>query len=233
MFTFSGCYQAFSEFIGAEKKVISVQHGFSSAAIDLDLNKLHSIVKKPITNIGLIQLAGKSYWQIYLQSNNKRHKRKDLMKDMSADAAVITYINTADYSVLAGGDELYAKGLAAQLSGHQENEIVSAELVTRFTDEYNFTDKRLPVWKINYLFNHKERLYVETSTGVLAKNTNDAELVEGYSFALFHKHHYMDFAGKTARDISTMLAAALQILMVIIGLIFFFKWWKRKKKPGV
>jgi hypothetical protein len=228
MFTFSGCYQALSEFTGPEKQVISVQHGFASIVIHLDLNKLHSIVKKPITNIGLIQLGGKAYWQVYLQSGKKSHKSKDLMKDMSADAAVVTYINAADYSVLPDGDELYAKSLATQLSGHGENEIVSAELITKFTDEYNFTDKRLPVWKVDYSFNHKERLYVETSTGVLAKNTNDVELYEGYSFALFHKHHYMDFGGKTTRDISTMVGAALQIIMVIIGLVFYFKWRKRK-----
>ncbi|MGZ3871311.1 MAG: hypothetical protein ACXVJD_00250, partial [Mucilaginibacter sp.] len=71
---------------------------------------------------------------------------------------------------------------------------------------------------------------VETSTGILAKNTNDAELYEGYSFALFHKHHYMDFGGKTTRDISTLVGAALQIMMVVIGLVFYFKWRKRKIK---
>ena len=100
--------------------------------------------------------------------------------------------------------------------------------ITHFTNEYNFTDKRLPVWKVNYPFNHQERLYIETSTGVLAKNTDNVELAEGYSFALFHKHHYMDFGGKTTRDVSTMTGAALQIVMVVIGFVFYFKWRKRK-----
>ena len=228
MFTFSGCYHAFSKLGGEEKEIKSVQHGFASPAISLNLDRLRTIVQKPVTNIGLVQMNGKSYWQVYLQSGKKSHKSKDLMKDMSADAALVTYINAADYSVLPNGDELYARNLALQLSGHAESEIVSTELITHFTNEYNFTDKRLPVWKINYPSNHNQRLYVETSTGVLAKNTNDVELYEDYSFALLHKHHYMDFAGKTTRDISTMIGAALQIMMVIIGLIFYFKWRKRK-----
>ncbi|MDB5030324.1 PepSY domain-containing protein [Mucilaginibacter sp.] len=230
MFTFSGCYHAFSKLKGEEKEIKSVQHGFAVSAIHCDLNKLHAIVKKPITNIGLVQLNGKAYWQVYLATSKKSHKRKDLMKDMSADTAVVAYVNASDYSVLPDGDELYAKSLANQLSGTNPDKIVSTELITKFTDEYNFTDKRLPVWKINYPFNHKERLYIETSTGVLAKNTNDVELYEGYSFALFHKHHYMDFAGKTTRDISTLVGAGLQILMVTIGLIFYFWWRKRKVK---
>ncbi len=152
------------------------------------------------------------------------------MKDMSVDAVMVTYVNAANYTVLTNGDEQYAKSLATQLSGTDPAKIVSTQLITKFTDEYNFTDKRLPAWKINYPFNHKQRLYVETSTGALAKNINDVELYEGYSFALFHKHHYMDFGGKTTRDVSTMVGAGLQILMIIIGLIFYFKWRKRKSK---
>lgn len=178
----------------------------------------------------MVQLDGRTYWQVYLKSEKESGKSKDLMKDLSADAAAVTYVNAADYSELPNGDELYAKNLASQLSGHGEKEIVSTELMTKFTDEYNFTDKRLPVWKVNYAFNHKKRLYVETSTGILAKNTNDVDLYEGYSFALFHKHHYMDFAGKATRDISTMIGAALQMLMVLIGLIFYFKWRNQKRK---
>ncbi|MES2426106.1 MAG: PepSY domain-containing protein [Bacteroidota bacterium] len=233
MFTFSGCYHAFSKLGGDEKEVRGIVNGFASSNINLDLSKLHSIVKKPITNIGLVQLDGKSYWQVYLQSNKKSHKSKDLMKDLSVDAAMVTYINAVDYTVLPNGDEHYAKSLATQLSGTDPGKIVFAQLTTKFTDEYNFTDKRLPVWKINYPFNHNERLYVETSTGALAKNTNDVELYEGYSFALFHKHHYMDFGGKTTRDVSTMVGAGLQILMIIIGLIFYFKWRKRKTKTSL
>ncbi|HEY4193923.1 MAG TPA: PepSY domain-containing protein, partial [Mucilaginibacter sp.] len=228
MFTFSGCYQALSEFTGHEKVVQSIQHAFASSAINLDFIKLHTAVKKPIANIGLAQVNGKTYWQVYLATGKKSRHNQDLMKDMSVDAAVVNYVDAEDYSILKGGDEQYARNLASQFIGKDQTAIVSTELITKFTDEYNFIDKRLPVWKINYAFNHKQRLYVETSTGVLAKNTNNMELIEGYSFALFHKHHYMDFAGKTTRDVSTMIGAGLQIVMVIIGLIFYFRWRKRK-----
>lgn len=230
MFTFSGCYQALSEFTGQEKTVRLIQYGFAASTIKADLKKLQSMVKAPITNIGLAEVNGKACWQVYMQNSMKSHKNKNLMKDMSADPAEVCYINVNDLSVLPSGDKIYARSLASQFSGHRVGDIVSTELITHFTDEYNFTDKRLPVWKIDYPFNHKQRLYVETSTGVLAKQTNDLEFYEGYSFALFHKHHYMDFAGKTTRDMSTMIAAALQIMMVTIGFIFYVKWKKNKGK---
>eukprot|EP01037_Dinobryon_pediforme_P014794 gene14794-14926_t len=232
MFTFSGGYHAFSKLDSQEKQIKQITDGFASADIDLNLGKLNRIVKKPIMNIGLVKVDGKPYWQLNLQSGNKRHKTGDLMKDMGVSGLIVQYINAADYSILPGGDEIYARLLAGRLSGHDNSEIRSAELITKFTNEYNFTDKRLPVWKINYAFDHRTRLYVETSTGILAKITNDASLYEGYSFALLHKHHYMDFGGKTTRDISTMLGAALQIIMVVIGLVFYFKWRKRKARTN-
>ena len=229
MFTFSGCYHAFSK-IGAEEKTVqTVQHAFATADIHFELHKLQSIVKKPIINIGLASINGKTYWQVYQQSAKSKQK-KDLMKDMSATVPVCTYVDAKDYSILNNGVETYARSLASHFSKHSEKEIVSVEQISKFTNEYNFTDKRLPVWKVNYDFNHNERLYVETSTGTLAKRTNNVELAEGYSFALFHKHHFLDFLGKTVRDASTMIGAFLQILMVAIGLTLYFKWRNRNVK---
>lgn len=227
MFTFSGCYHAFSKLSLAEKEVKTITHGFAASSLHLDLDSLRNLVKKPIANFGLAQIGGKGYWQVYAQQQTGN---KDLMKDMSAAPIAVTYVDIANHSILNNGDEVYARELATQFSRHRAKDIVSTELTTHFTDEYNFTDKRLPVWKVNYPFNHHERFYVETSTGTLAKQTNDRDLMEGYSFALFHKHHYMDFAGKTPRDISTMIGAGLQILMVTIGLVLYFRWRRSKKR---
>jgi hypothetical protein len=68
---------------------------------------------------------------------------------------------------------------------------------------------------------------VETKTGRLSVRVDDADLREGYSFALFHKHHFMDWGGKALRDCSTMLWALVQVVMVSVGLILYFKWRSR------
>lgn len=227
MFSFSGCYHAFSGLKEEMKEVRMVQQGFATSAVHFDLNRLQAVVKRPITNIGLAQVTGQMYWQVYLQADHAHYKAKDLMQDMGADANVVVYVRASDYTVLPNGDEQYAKHLATQFSKRSQADINAVTLITKFTEEYNFTDKRLPVWKISYPANHQERFYVETATGVLAKATNDLKLYEGYSFALLHKHHYMDFVGKTARDISTMVGAGLQLIMVVIGLVLYFRWRKR------
>jgi len=58
---------------------------------------------------------------------------------------------------------------------------------------------------------------------------DDKDLYEGYSFSFLHKHHFMDFAGKSWRDFSTMFWAMAQIAMVAVGLTLYFKIRKQKK----
>ncbi|HTD93315.1 MAG TPA: hypothetical protein VK644_05875, partial [Chitinophagaceae bacterium] len=64
----------------------------------------------------------------------------------------------------------------------------------------------------------------------LAARVTGGDITEGYSFALFHKHHFMDFAGKTTRDISTMFWAGMQVAMVTVGLILWRRSRRRRSK---
>ena len=64
---------------------------------------------------------------------------------------------------------------------------------------------------------------------MLSVKVDDTDLYEGYSFALLHKHHFMDFGGKGLRDFSTMFWAMAQIAVVTIGLILWRKASKKKR----
>jgi len=145
---------------------------------------------------------------------------------MAVPVPQVTFVNATDHSVLAKGEEKYAAWLATRFSNKEANNIQTVTPVTKFDEEYNFTDKRLPVWRVSYGANH-ERYFVETATGRLSVKVSDSDLAEGYSFALFHKHHFMDWAGKEARDTSTMVWAFVQIVMIVVGLILWIKTNRR------
>jgi hypothetical protein len=134
----------------------------------------------------------------------------------------------ADQKILADGDARYAAWMATVFSAYPADGIKKVEPITSFGDEYNFTDKRLPVWKVSYDKDHHVRYYVETGSGRLASLVDDRIAAEGYSFSVFHKHHFMDWGGKTVRDVSTMFWAFAQVVMVVIGLIFWIRLQKRK-----
>lgn len=77
--------------------------------------------------------------------------------------------------------------------------------------------------KLAYDTPEKTTYFIETSTSRLAAVIENSDAIEGYSFALFHKFLFMDWAGKNVRDF-TMVVAALTILLVsILGLFLFLK----------
>ena len=233
MWTFSGSYHAFSKFTDDTRDNYFVNDHFAATDAKLDLPLLQTILPGPIAGIGLVKIGGTAYWQVYTRPAQSPLTPKDLMKDKKTFMPPVYYINTVNHSLLPGGDAKYADWLATRFSQNPEGAIRSTTPVTAFTDEYNFTDKRLPVWKVSYDRNHHERFFVETSSGRLSKSINDISLLEGYSFAFFHKHEFMGWGGKSAKDASTMFWALAQVLLVALGLILYFKYQKRagNKKP--
>ncbi|HSB95147.1 MAG TPA: PepSY domain-containing protein, partial [Spongiibacteraceae bacterium] len=66
----------------------------------------------------------------------------------------------------------------------------SAEIVDKFSGEYGFINKRLPVWKIQFSDGTPAamtRWYVEPGSGTLALRADDNAAREGFFFAYVHK----------------------------------------------
>ncbi|MDO6435273.1 PepSY domain-containing protein [Flavitalea sp. BT771] len=232
LWTFSGSFHAFSKFTDDTRDRYFAAPHFAAGMANGDCVRLQSVCARPITNMSLVQMNGDNYWRVTLLPE-KAAAHKDLMKDAKTAPPPVSYIRAADYSVLAEGDARYAAYLAGTFSQHPPADIRSVTAVTSFGDEYNFTDKRLPVWKVSYAGGHNERLYIETSTGKLASRVDDRSVVEGYSFSIFHKHHFMDAGGKTARDVSTMFWAFMQVVLVTMGLILWFRRRNARKERSL
>lgn len=234
LFSFSGGFHAFSKFKEDIRDQFFIVNNFAVSTLHFNFAQLQSDVKQPISNVNLVSINNVNYWQVTTKAIGKKPtsapKGKDMMKDMSVPPPSNFYFNIIDGSLLPEGEKQYANFLATTFSKHPTNEIKATTLITKLEKEYNFTDKRLPVWKVQYTTNHNERFYVETLTGKLSKKTDDTDIWDALSFNFLHKHHFMDFAGKGWRDFSTMFWAASQIAMVVIGLILYFKTRKKKKQ---
>jgi len=223
MWSFSGAYHAFTKLTGETDPEPAGRPGnFAAGEAAIDHARLRTAANRPITNISPVKINGELYWRTTLAAEYSSG-HKDLMKDGKATASPVLYIKNSDYSVLPEGDQQYASSLAACYSGQPAQTALSATPVVAFNDEYNFTDKRLPVWRVGYPGAGHPRYYVETSSGQLAAFVNDAVWREGYSFSVFHKHHFMDWGGKTVRDGSTLFWAFVQVVMVTIGLLLWIQ----------
>jgi len=245
MFTFSGAFHAFSKLKDDTRDRFFVDPAFSSADLDFDLSRAEALAGGPIFNMSMVKIDGIPTLQVRLGASAsgtlQGWHQQDLMKDARSPMPEQVYIRMGRVgpdsqgsigmdSLLPDGEQQYARYLAGVFSGHPPGELRSCVAVTKFGSEYNFTDKRLPVWKVSYATKDNERYYVETSTGRLSKRVDDRSLVEEYSFAFLHKHEFMSWGGKGLKDLSTMFWALAQIVLVTVGLILYLKTRTVKKK---
>jgi len=206
LWSFSGGYHAFTKLVTPADGVIAPAH-FAVGRLSPDWGRLSRAVGRPVANWGVARIGDQDFWRV------------------SVEGGGLCYVGMRDYGVLQEGDKQYALSLASRYAGRVGSE---ARVLTAFDDEYNFSDKRLPVWRVvtGRRGHESERVYVETCSGELAARMDDALYAEGYSFSVFHKHHFMDWGGKKVRDASTIFWASSQIMLVLIGLLFFFRFRK-------
>lgn len=133
----------------------------------------------------------------------------------------VQFINAQTGIELENGEQEYAKHLAQRFSTLKTVTEISG--VFSFKGEYGFVNKRLPVQKVVFHTPNNDTYYIETKTGKLAAKVDDVARTEGYSFAVFHKFHFIDGMGKSTRDFIVMLGA---LSLVIIA---WFGWRIRRK----
>jgi len=219
MFTGSGAFHAIKKIAPGEKEAVVNTKPFNTKDLTLDIAHLREVAGADITNVSLARIGDTMYWQVYPQ--------KDDHTSLST-APLPLYINANTYQQLPDGDLVYARYLAGLYTQHADDETKDIERITKFTNEYGFVNKRLPVWKIRYDVRQHERFYIETSSGKVAARIDDNDMIEGYSFAMLHKHEFMGWAGKPVKDFSTMFWAAAQIAMIVVGLTLYYRIKSRK-----
>lgn len=231
MFTFSGAFHAASKLKPDTRYSYFTNEKIAAASLSLDTDSITKIVKGAITNISIVNLNDQLYWQVY--STPKMINKAAVSGNKAGQGekkkrTVVDYIHTTKYTVLPEGEKMYARHLASLFSKQPATAAQSTELITKFEGEYGFVNKRLPVWRVDFDTNFNERYYVETSSGKLSVRVDDTDLLEGYSFAMFHKHHFMDWGGKELRDFSTMFWAMAQVILVVIGIMYWRKTVSKK-----
>lgn len=204
-FAFSGGYHAFKK-ISEPGKAKIPQQRIAAQPLDIPWPPAASSLRQA----NLVMLTNGLYWRLNTGDG-------------------VRYVSE-DTTPLVTTDSAYALTLASWYSGRRATEVKDVQFVTKFSGEYGFLNKRLPVWSVNY---GNERYYVDLASGELAAHVRNEDRAEGFSFAFLHKHHFMDFAGKTARDASTVFGASLQVAMVLVGLMLYFRIRERRRKAGL
>lgn len=123
------------------------------------------------------------------------------------------YINARHGTPWPEGDLEMAHQLAEQYTGLPRNTVKNVGLVTRFGSDYDFRNKRLPVWKFSYDAPFNASVFIDTATGTLVDRTNDSAKPELWVFSMFHK---WSFLGPLGREIQNMTMAIVVFLSIVL-----------------
>ena len=210
-------------------------------AIALDWNRLEDLslinCNDSIYFRGQLAEIKRKYKTSKTDSKPKWGDKKDTPKPE------IVYINATTNTAVPNLDVQYAKFLAYYFSDGgpkaaccemddvttektslEDAALLETKVLTEFNSrEYGFVNKRLPVVKLAFDTSEKTTYFIETATSRLAAVTETADIREGYSFAIFHKFLFMDWAGKNVRDFTMVLAALVILIASVLGLILFLK----------
>lgn len=129
------------------------------------------------------------------------------------------YLDAATGNVVSSGDKDLARAVARRFTGAPDSAVTRVELVTRFGPDYDFRNKRLPVWRVDYAEPVKASLFVDTGAGVLVDRVADGEKPERFVFSFIHKWNFLFPVGRLAQNVIVgLFAIALIGFMAVLGL---------------
>ncbi len=230
LFAFSGAYHATTKWTPNTLSKMVYEPVFTANEIILPNNKLDLDWSK-LANISVIKLKKDFYYQCqFIDSVEEKQQIKT------------QFINTTSGIVNDKTQLEYAQFLVNKFAKMQTNcttsccdvdepetnkslgKLVETKVLYDFESrEYGFVNKRLPVVKLAYDTPEKTTYYIEAATSRLAAVITNSDRLEGYSFAFLHKFLFMDWAGKTIRDLATIIAALSMFVVSVLGLILFLK----------
>jgi len=120
-------------------------------------------------------------------------------------------------------DQRYAQLLAQQFTGLSATELTKQSLVTHFGPDYDFRNKRLPVWQFDYA---NSRVFIDAVSGQLIEQQSRASQWERYSFSFVHKWGLLQpLLGREGRD---MLVVGFMVLLLTMAVMGFAMRLKRR-----
>ncbi len=127
-------------------------------------------------------------------------------------------------------DRTLARHFAAAHLGLAADAVGDAEPVTGFGPDYDFRNKRLPVWRVPVQGSQYSQVFIDPANGALVDAVTRADRWEGYSFSHLHKWNFMTpFTGRQIRDglIAATIVAALGFTLLGMSLLV-----RRRSSPA-
>jgi len=128
------------------------------------------------------------------------------------------YVDAGTGRAIEQGDRELALQLGERFTGLGPEKLEGVQLVTRFGPLYDFRNKRLPVWQLDYGDPLNASIFVDTTTGVLADRLDARDVPERWVFSFLHKWNFLfPFGRRVQSAVVASVVAASMVLMAGLG----------------
>ncbi|MDH4396318.1 MAG: hypothetical protein QE278_11600 [Limnobacter sp.] len=124
------------------------------------------------------------------------------------------YISANTGQPAAMDDQKLALLWGQKYTGLGGDAVQQVKLISRFGADYDFRNKRLPVWQIDYSAPFNGSIFIDTATGVLVDITPDDQKPERWSFNTLHKWNFLTPLGRNTQNIAMGLTALLAVIFL-------------------
>lgn len=165
--------------------------------------------------------SGEVLYRLGTQASSARIETPKAIRNARFDGVPVTgpavYVRAADGRAWPEGDRALAMHLGERFTGQPASAVQAARLVTRFGPGYDFRNKRLPVWQLDYGAPLNASVFVDTTTGVLADRIEDLAKPERYSFSFLHKWNFLFPLGRPVQNAVISAVVIALILSALLG----------------
>jgi len=196
MFTVSGLYHLLSFAGAAPQRVLTLSSQIDLRQATFPLHSQWTAITDGLDVTGLSIVSGpegRDLYRLGISAGHSKTMNAGEMREARYRGTPVTgpavYLDAATGVVLEGGDQNVAQMLGARFTGVETP--TAMRLITRFGPLYDFRNKRLPVWQLDYGAPAQKTIWVDTATGALVDVLNNSERPERWSFSLLHKWNFL------------------------------------------
>ena len=125
---------------------------------------------------------------------------------------------TFDSAMASLSDAQLAVAMAQRFSGLAVSQLSKPEPVRRFGPDYDFRNKRLPVWRVELNDSYPTTLFV-MATGILVDSNTRIDRAERWSFSVRTRSPLTGLTGRKLRDGMMAATVALLLLVSLLGVL--------------
>ena len=222
MFSFSGVYHVVQHGWPEEQSKLAMRPAIQLQNLDFAIHSSWAEITRDLQVTGLSLVANQNGELLYrLALPNPKNGLPDNAQairtarfDGVQPTGPAVYLNAKTGILWQDGDREMAHQLAQLHTGLPREAVQRVSLVTRFGGDYDFRNKRLPVWKFEYGAPLNASVFVDTATGVLADITLNSAKPEIWSFSMLHKWSFLGGLGRNVQNIVMCVVVVLAMVMM-------------------